>query len=724
MRLRLSLLLLLVVAFVMVPFAYLGGDAIKRLATQDYEKQLHESLAAIKHLLDVFEDTLILSANQQRKGFEAKYQGSFRLHPERQFTGANYVAPILTLNGKPLNEDTSKIRHFTDMTGGTAATLFARVEDGFQRIATTLRQQDGSLATGTRLEQDHPALAKLRGGEPYQGYARLFDKYFMTHYTPIFDDTGAVVGALFVGIDLTSSLSALLARISKIKVGSNGYVSIVDTYPGHDFGKLLVHPQLVGRNFLRDRDPDITPVVETLLRQRHGIVEYAWKNAPQAAPETKIAVLDEHRGLSWAIAVVGDQAQIRELVRLGENYLLAAIMTVSLTLLVLLNLAISRLIIRPQLKARRALQRSETQFRTIFDLTDNWIFWLNADRSFRFSSRACLAITGYPASDFQQDPALFLRLIHPDDRGRMEEFLAASLATWDSDEKSTRIDYRLIDRAGKVKHLHQTNRPIVGEQGNQLGLCGAILDLTREKEHESILLRQSRHALVGEMISNIAHQWRQPINAIGLIAQNMKYDAADGVLTKELIDDYTGRIFGLVAHMSDTIDEFRSFFQSGKQMAVFRVADAVDQALGIVAASLASHGIQVEWQRDPTLEAYGYPKELAQVLLNLLGNAKEAIVESAAAPGRIGISACRQDGHIQLTVADNGGGIPPEALPNIFSANYTTKKNGTGLGLFMSLKIMEHMGGGIQVRNHDGGAEFELSIPAHGNAAASDAQPA
>lgn len=724
MRLRLSLLLLLVMAFVMVPFAYLGGDAIKQLASQDHEKQLRESLAAIHHLLDVYEDTLTLSANQQRVGFEAKYQGSFRLHPERQFAGSNYVAPLLTLNGKALNEDTVKIRRFTDETGGTAATLFARVGNDFQRIATTLRQQDGSFATGTLIEQNHPALAKLRDGESYQGYARLFDKYFMTHYTPIFDDTGAVVGALFVGLDLTSSLSALLARIGKIRIGSNGYVSIVDTYPGRDFGKILVHPQLAGKNFLRDRHPDITPVVETLMQQRHGIVEYAWKSAPQAAPETKIAVLDEHRGLSWAIAAVGDQAQIRELAQLGENYLLAAILTISLTLVVLMNLAISRLIIKPQLKARRALQRSEEQFQTIFDLTDNWIFWLNADRSFRFSSRACQGITGYPASDFLQDPALFPRLIHPDDRGRMEEFLATRLATGDCDEQSTRIDYRIIDRAGKVKHLHQTNRSSVDEQGHQLGLCGAILDLTREKEHESILLRQSRHALVGEMIANIAHQWRQPINAIGLIAQNMKFDAADGVLTKELIDDYSSKIFGLVAHMSGTIDEFRSFFQSGKQMTAFRVADAVDQALGIVGASLSAHDIQVSWRSDPALRAYGYPKELAQVILNLLGNAKDAIVDNGITPGRIAITACRAGERILILVADNGGGIGADDLPNIFSANYTTKKNGTGLGLFMSLKIMEHMGGGIQARNSGGGAEFELNIPARDDAAASDARPA
>jgi hypothetical protein len=207
MRVRLSLLLLLVMAFVMVPFAYLGGDAIKKLARQNYEKQLRESLAAIRHLLDVYEDTLILSANQQRAGFAAKYRGSFRLHPDQRFTGTNYVAPVLTLNGKALNEDTSIIRHFTDATGGTAATLFARAGNEFQRIATTLRRQDDSFATGTFLDKEHPALARLLGGEPYQGFARLFDRYYMTHYTPIFDDAGTVVGALFVGIDLTTSLS-------------------------------------------------------------------------------------------------------------------------------------------------------------------------------------------------------------------------------------------------------------------------------------------------------------------------------------------------------------------------------------------------------------------------------------------------------------------------------------------------------------------------------------
>lgn len=711
LRLRLSALLLLVVATVMIPFAYLGGDAILKLAKQDYENQLHEALAAAHHLIDVHQDTLILATSQLGAGFEGKYLGTFRLQPDQRFTGRDYSAPLLTLNGKVLNEDLSFMRNFTEETGGTAATIFARVGSDFQRVATTLQQQDGRFATGTFLAKEHPALPKLLNGEVYEGYARLFDKYYMTRYSPIFDEQGKVIGSLFVGMDLSSSLDALIARLREIKVGTNGYLAIGDAYPGQNYGRLLVHPRYAGRNFLRDRNPEVTPVVETFLRVRHGTVEYQWRNDPQSPQETKIAVLDEHPGLSWVIAAVGDQAQIKELALLGERYLLAAVAAVSVTLVVLMNLAINRLIIKPQLQARLALQRSKEQFRTILDLTDNWIFWIDADGSFRFSSRACRDITGHPPADFEHDASLFLRLVHPDDRPRVEGLLAVSLAPCPQDGTSSRIDYRIVDRQGRVKHLHQTHRCISDDEGRLVGLCGAILDLSREKEHESILLRQSRHAIVGEMISNIAHQWRQPINAIGLIAQNMKFDAADGVLTKELLDEYTAKIFGLVSHMSGTIDEFRSFFQSGKQMSAFRVADAVDQALGIVGASLESHGIRIDWQPDRSLEGFGYPKELAQVLLNLLGNAKEAILENGVSAGRIVITSRRQDNRIVLGVADNGGGIGADALPNIFSANYTTKKNGTGLGLFMSLKIMEHMGGAIRVRNVADGAEFELDFP-------------
>lgn len=718
LRLRLSLLLLLVVAVVMIPFAYLGGDAIKRLARQDYEKQLREALDAANHLINVHQDTLTLAASQLGAGFEGKYLGTFQLQADRPFSGKDYHAPTLVLNGKPLNEDLSFLRHFTEETGGTAATIFARVGDDFQRVATTLLQQDGSFATGTFMTKNHPALPKLLRGEVYAGYARLFDKYYMTRYSPIHDEHGQVIGSLFVGLDLSTSLDALLARLRQIKVGANGYLAIGDAHPGRDYGLLLVHPHLAGKNFLRAPHPDVTPIVETFLRERNGTVEYLWRQSPQSPPETKIAVLGEHPGLSWVIAAVGDQTQIRELVDLGERYLLAAVLAVSLTLVVLMNLAIDRLIIKPQLRARLALQHSEERFRTILDLTDNWIFWIDAEGNFRFSSRACENITGHAPADFESDAALYHKLVHPDDRQRLEALLAASLDPATANGKSSRIDYRIIDRHGRVKHLHQTHRCIIDEEGRPVGLCGAILDLSREKEHESILLRQSRHAIVGEMISNIAHQWRQPINAIGLIAQNMKFDSAEGMLTKELVDEYAAKIFGLVSHMSGTIDEFRSFFQSGKQMSAFRVADAVDQALGIVAASLYSHGIRIEWTPDPALEGFGYPKELAQVLLNLLGNAKEAILENGVAAGRIVIASRRDNERIVLTVADNGGGIDADALPNIFSANYTTKKNGTGLGLFMSLKIMEHMGGTIRVRNAGDGAEFELDFPTSGAAPA------
>jgi signal transduction histidine kinase len=216
---------------------------------------------------------------------------------------------------------------------------------------------------------------------------------------------------------------------------------------------------------------------------------------------------------------------------------------------------------------------------------------------------------------------------------------------------------------------------------------------------------------MGEMVHNIAHQWRQPLNTVGLILQNIALDYEENLLTSASLHEYAENGKALVQEMSVTIDDFRNFFTPQREKMVFSLRQAIDSALNIVHASFLNHGIAIDFDGGADARAVGYPNECSQVLLNLLSNAKEAILERNIRGGKIAILLGQDEQNAWVAVKDNGGGIAKDILPKIFDPYFTTKKKGTGIGLYMSKMIMNHMGGGITIRNVEGGAEVLLKLP-------------
>ena len=232
----------------------------------------------------------------------------------------------------------------------------------------------------------------------------------------------------------------------------------------------------------------------------------------------------------------------------------------------------------------------------------------------------------------------------------------------------------------------------------------------REKDH--LLIQQSRLAAMGEMVHNIAHQWRQPINALSLILANLKDAYTFGELTEEEMEHQVGVGNRLIQRMSTTIDDFRNFFKPNKEKKAFPLQMAVDEVRSILGSSLSNHNISLEEELEAGVAVYGYPNELFQVLLNIVNNSRDAIVERRVPSGAIRIVTQREGNQGVVRVIDNGGGIPPEVLPKVFDPYFTTKDKGTGIGLYMSKMIVEgNMEGRLEVRNVEGGAEFALYLP-------------
>lgn len=233
------------------------------------------------------------------------------------------------------------------------------------------------------------------------------------------------------------------------------------------------------------------------------------------------------------------------------------------------------------------------------------------------------------------------------------------------------------------------------------------------RDKELLLLQQSRLAAMGEMIGNIAHQWRQPLNMLGLLAQDLAMTQRFGGFTDEYLYGTVKKMLESITHMSKTIDDFRNFFSTDKKKAAFSIAEVVQHTLSLLEVNLNTLHIKTTLTAGHDAVVNGYPSEYAQVLLNILGNAKDALVTRQVTDPEIRIEIGKEGDLSVVTITDNAGGIAEDILDKIFDPYFTTKgpDRGTGVGLYMSKIIIEkNMGGSLTARNVAGGAQFRIEV--------------
>lgn len=241
-------------------------------------------------------------------------------------------------------------------------------------------------------------------------------------------------------------------------------------------------------------------------------------------------------------------------------------------------------------------------------------------------------------------------------------------------------------------------------------VVAAVAELRRK---DDILIQQSRLNALGEMISNIAHQWRQPLNNIGLIVQNLQLAYKANDLGAEELEKEVADIMSVLQHMSDTINDFCDFFSCGEDCSTFSVNTVLFRLLAFAGPALKRKGIIVVLDEEPGITADGYPNEYAQAVLNVLMNAGDAALEHHVNEPHIYVRIFGENGRSVVTVRDNGGGISEEILPKIYDPYFTTKhrQKSAGIGLYMAKTIIEKkMHGCLSARNVDGGAEFRIEL--------------
>ncbi len=236
-------------------------------------------------------------------------------------------------------------------------------------------------------------------------------------------------------------------------------------------------------------------------------------------------------------------------------------------------------------------------------------------------------------------------------------------------------------------------------------------EVDKRRENEKMLIQQSKMASMGEMLSAIAHQWRQPLNALGLTIQHMEIIYDDKEFSKEFLDETIKKSMKQINFMSKTIDDFKNFFKPNKRKRAFSIKESIEESITMVSAQLNSYSIKVNIEGD-NIKINSHKNEFKQVVLNLINNAKDAILEKKV-KGKIDIEIIQESHIIRVYFRDNAGGISEDVILRIFEPYFTTKEQGkgTGVGLYMSKAIIEdNMGGKMSVKNMKEGAEFKIEF--------------
>lgn len=282
--------------------------------------------------------------------------------------------------------------------------------------------------------------------------------------------------------------------------------------------------------------------------------------------------------------------------------------------------------------------------------------------------------------------------------------------------------------------LHNTLEENVEEKTKELQILNKSLErciaceVTESRKKDQIMYQQARLASMGEMIQNIAHQWRQPLNALIMLIQSFKSKSDNGKLDSDFVEIQVREGLRIAKKMSDTIEDFRGFFRPNKDEESFSLRDSIQDSAKLVEAFYRQSEIELLICINDDIEVLGYKNAFSQVILNIIKNAEDVLLERAILPKLIRIDMERIDDDgvdcAMVSIVDNGGGIQLENIEKVFEPYFTTKHKsvGTGIGLYMSKQIIEkQMNGRIEVVNrlwkHDKnntaytGAMFIITIP-------------
>ncbi|MDR3054150.1 MAG: methyl-accepting chemotaxis protein [Zoogloeaceae bacterium] len=304
---KLNLILLVAIAVVFGLAGIVISSFLDKRAEERWALNLQYTSQQITDMTSAYAATLEQYAETVGLEFTRGFVGNVRLDSGNLIASGATVAPALIYEGAPLNNNFSHVDKFTASTKAVA-TLFIRKGDDFIRASTSLKKENGERAIGTMLDQQHPAYKALMSGSGYTGRAVLFGRDYMTHYEPLKDGQGNLVGSVFIGINFTEGLKALEQKIRDVKIGTTGYTFILAT-AGSDAGKAIIHPTEEGKNLLGIQDASGHFVIKEILEKKEGSLEYDYQDSTGKIRKS-LAYAHSFAPWNWTIVSVLNKSDI------------------------------------------------------------------------------------------------------------------------------------------------------------------------------------------------------------------------------------------------------------------------------------------------------------------------------------------------------------------------------------------------------------------------------
>jgi PAS domain S-box-containing protein len=338
---------------------------------------------------------------------------------------------------------------------------------------------------------------------------------------------------------------------------------------------------------------------------------------------------------------------------------------------------------------------------------------------------------GYSKKEFESQNINFMDIVYDEDKDELQVAINAAIA---KELKSFSKIFRIVNTGNEVRWMFLRAILLKDDFGKVTQLYGYVHDITKIKVSEEelkikvkeavsqnrkkdrLLIQQSKLAAMGEMLGNIAHQWRQPLNTVNLILHFLRDNYQNENFTKDKLEKYINKSKTQIDYMSQTIDDFRKFYKPSKTANEFNINNSIEDVLKISKEQFEHDNIKISVLSDEIVVT-NYENELKQSLLNILNNAKDAIIkkrEKEEYNASVKIKVVKKSKFAKITIANNGGQIEEDIIERIFEPYFTTKfeTQGTGIGLYMTKTIIEtNMKGKIKVENIKDGVRFEIKLP-------------
>lgn len=530
-------------------------------------------------------------------------------------------------------------------------------------------------------------------------------------------------------------LDTLRQNVMNVKIGKSGYTFIIDNQ-----GTVLVHPDetLLMTTKIQESDESLQQILTVFNTAGSGSYYYQYRGEDKILSFQKLAYTDwflcttilqkEAYMMAKNTAMLFAMGMVFKI--LGVLIALLCLVVVGSVLILVISKRRFERIVRHHKEILSGKDKDligeisrrkeiETRYQTLFNVATNAIILC---KNFRFIECNQKAISMFAYEHEQIIGKTMLDL--------------SSDVQQDGQESQSKFD-QVIQRLASgeqvifewaFKRSDGTEFPAeVGLKTLQLDsetvTLYSVWDISKRANAEHELRQVQKMAAMGEMLSAIAHQWRQPLNALSTYIASLPSAFYNNLITKAFIDQLVREADSQIQFMSLTINDFRQYFRPSKSKQAFDVQDAIESAVKLINPQLRQNAITLEMNDLTELKerfVFGYKNEFVHVLVNIISNAKDAIKEKAQQTGQdhtsrmIDLRVMAEESALVLHIKDTGCGIPESLLPKVFTPYFTTKgtATGTGIGLYMAKRIVEkEMLGQISVENLPVGAQFTIRLP-------------